>query len=53
MSEQARIHSQNMASGKVPFGHQGFQQRVTAVAIPYSSAAENVAYNQGYSEEAT
>lgn len=53
MSEQARIHSQNMASGKVAFGHQGFQQRVTAVAIPYSSAAENVAYNQGYSEEAT
>lgn len=53
MSEQARTHSQNMASGQVPFGHQGFQQRVTAVAIPYSSAAENVAYSQGYSEEAT
>lgn len=53
MSEQARIHSQNMASGKVAFGHQGFAQRVTAVAISYSSAAENVAYNQGYSEEAT
>lgn len=53
MSEQARIHSQNMASGKVSFGHQGFQQRVTAVAIPYSSAAENVAYNQGYSDPAT
>lgn len=53
MSEQARIHSQNMASGKVAFGHQGFQQRVTAVAIPYSSAAENVAYNQGYSDPAT
>jgi len=52
MSEQARIHSQNMASGKVPFGHQGFQQRVMAVAIPYSSAAENVAYNQGYSDPA-
>ena len=52
MSEQARVHSQNMASGKVPFSHQGFQQRVTAVAIPYSSAAENVAYNQGYNEEA-
>lgn len=53
MSEQARVHSQNMASGKVPFSHQGFQQRVTAVAIPYSSAAENVAYNQGYSDPAT
>lgn len=53
MSEQARLHSQNMASGKVPFGHQDFQQRVTAVAIAYSSAAENVAYNQGYSDPAT
>lgn len=53
MSNQARIHSQNMASGKVPFGHQGFGQRVTAVAISYSSAAENVAYNQGYSDPAT
>ncbi len=53
MSEQARIHSQNMASGKVAFGHQGFAGRVTAVAIPYSSAAENVAYNQGYSDPAT
>lgn len=53
MSEQARIHSQNMANGRLPFGHQGFQQRVTAVAIPYSSAAENVAYNQGYSDPAT
>ena len=53
MSEQARIHSQNMANGKVPFGHQGFEQRVTAVAIAYSSAAENVAYNQGYSDPAT
>lgn len=53
MSEQARIHSQNMASGKVAFSHQGFQQRVTAVAIGYSSAAENVAYNQGYNDPAT
>ena len=53
MSEQARIHSQNMASGKVPFGHEGFGQRVTAVAIAYSSAAENVAYNQGYIDPAT
>ncbi|HLP88477.1 MAG TPA: CAP domain-containing protein [Nostocaceae cyanobacterium] len=53
IDNQARIHSQNMASGKVPFGHQGFQQRVTAIGIPYTSAAENVAYNQGYSDPAT
>lgn len=51
ISEQARIHSQNMASGRVPFSHEGFEQRVKAIgrAIPYRQAAENVAYNQGYS----
>lgn len=55
ISEQARLHSQNMASGAVPFGHDGFQQRIQAIAkvIPYSAAAENVAYNQGYSDPAT
>lgn len=52
MSEQARAHSQAMASGRTPFGHNGFQQRVQTLArvIPYSRAAENVAYNQGYSD---
>jgi uncharacterized protein YkwD len=49
---QARIHSQNMANGKVPFGHTGFQQRVKAIAIPCIAAGENVAYNQGYSDPA-
>lgn len=52
ISEQARMHSQSMASGRTPFSHNGFQQRVQAIArtIPYSRAAENVAYNQGYSD---
>lgn len=55
ISEQARTHSKNMASGAVPFSHQGFAQRVQAIAkvIPLSAAAENVAYNQGYSSPAT
>ena len=56
MDNQAKIHSQNMANGKVPFGHTGFSERVKAIkanGIPYSSAAENVAYNQGYSDPAT
>jgi uncharacterized protein YkwD len=53
IDNQARIHSQNMASGKVAFGHDGFQARITAIGIPYSAAAENVAYNQGYSDPAT
>jgi uncharacterized protein YkwD len=55
ISEQARIHSQNMADGKVPFSHEGFQQRVQAISvkISYSSAAENVAYNMGYDDPAS
>ena len=52
ISEQARIHSQNMANGKVPFSHQGFEQRIQAIArsIDYRAAAENVAFNQGFSD---
>ncbi len=52
IAQQARIHSQAMASGKVPFSHNGFEGRVKVIAksIPYRSAAENVAYNQGYSD---
>jgi uncharacterized protein YkwD len=53
MDNQARIHSQNMANGQVPFGHSGFSQRVQATGISYRGAAENVAYNQGYSDPAT
>ena len=52
ISQQARIHSQNMATGKVPFSHQGFERRVMAIPLKYSSAAENVAYNTGYSNPA-
>jgi len=50
--EQSRIHSQNMANGKVPFSHNGFDGRVDAIArsISYRGAAENVAYNFGYSD---
>jgi uncharacterized protein YkwD len=53
IDQQARIHSQNMATGRVPFSHDGFSQRLQAIGIPYSSAAENVAYNQGFSDPAT
>ena len=35
-----------MASGKVPFSHQGFEQRVQATGIAFKDAKENVAYNQ-------
>jgi uncharacterized protein YkwD len=55
ITQQSRLHSQAMASGKVPFSHQGFEQRVEAIAksVSYSSAGENVAYNQGYKDPAT
>lgn len=55
ISNIARTHSQNMANGTVPFSHNGFSERVKAIAtmIPYRSAAENVAYNKGYSDPAT
>ena len=50
ISQQAKIHSENMAQGLVEFGHGGFQDRIEAVGnrISYRSAAENVAYNQGH-----
>lgn len=55
ISDIARTHSQNMAKGTVPFSHNGFQERVGAIAltISYNSAAENVAYNMGYTDPAT
>lgn len=52
MDIQSRIHSQNMANGSVPFGHQGFSDRVRNTGIPYSTAGENVAYNCGYGDPA-
>lgn len=50
ISEQAKIHSLNMAQHTVPFSHDGFQTRVQAIGknITYKTVAENVAYNSGY-----
>jgi uncharacterized protein YkwD len=50
ITQQARIHSENMASGKVKFSHDGFEGRAKAIAIPYQSVAENVAYNFGFND---
>ncbi|KAB8335740.1 CAP domain-containing protein [Scytonema tolypothrichoides VB-61278] len=52
ISRQARLHSLNMANGKAPFSHQGFRRRVGAIPIRYRSAAENLAFNLGYSDPA-
>ena len=54
ISEQSRIHSQNMVESK-NLSHEGFKGRVEAIAqsISYKSAAENVATNLGYDDPAT
>ena len=54
ISQQARIHSENMARGTVPFSHQGFSARADRLkgVLPYSRVAENVAYNQGFDHPA-
>ena len=51
ISEQSRHHSQAIASRQMPFSHNGFEARVNVIgrSIPYRSAAENVVYNQRYS----
>jgi len=51
---QANGHSRNMASGSVPFGHDGFDARVAAIRAALGSggsAAENVA--MGYTSAAS
>ena len=55
ISKQAQIHSQNMAQEEVKFSHVGFDDRVDTLgkSIAYTSAAENVAYNQGYQDPAS
>ncbi|MFC3909256.1 CAP domain-containing protein [Legionella dresdenensis] len=48
MSEQARLHSLDMATHKVPFGHDGFRNRIGIIYKQVNSprgGAENVAYN--------
>jgi len=51
--EQANAHSRNMASGAVPFGHDGFSARIAAIRAALGSGgsgAENVA--MGYTSAA-
>ncbi|KAL0482544.1 hypothetical protein AKO1_014453 [Acrasis kona] len=47
-----RIHSDDMAEKKVPFGHAGFEKRVKSYPMPFRSAAENVAMNSGCTDVA-
>jgi uncharacterized protein YkwD len=50
LAAQARQHSAAMANGQTAFGHDGFDGRVKGSGVAYQGAAENVAYNQGYSD---
>lgn len=49
ISQQAREHSKMMSTSQ-SLSHDGFEQRVDIIAqsISYQTAAENVAYNQGF-----
>jgi uncharacterized protein YkwD len=50
IAQQSRQHSQNMANSGV-LSHNGFSGRVSTIGrtIRYRSAAENVAFNSGFS----
>jgi uncharacterized protein YkwD len=54
ISEQARLHSVAMATGRTPFGHRGFDDRVRVLkqAMSFRRSAENVGYNQGFDDPA-
>jgi uncharacterized protein YkwD len=54
ISQQARIHSENMAKHIVEFSHDGFDGRIEALEdqIVYRSAAENIAYTMGFADPA-
>lgn len=46
---QAYNHSKNMATGRTPFGHTGFEDRISAISKTegrISASAENVAYGE-------
>jgi len=55
MVTQARNHSANMAVGRTPFGHDGFEDRVEEIAktVALAGAGENVAFNTGFDDPAT
>jgi len=45
MADEERAHSQAMAIGQIPVGHQGFEERIARIneIIPWSVISENVA----------
>ena len=55
IAEECRIHSKNMADGVVPFGHEGFYERIHNIRkeIAYLRAGENLAWISGASDPAS
>lgn len=55
ISEQAEVHSRDMASGRAAFGHDGFEIRTERIAqqLSHKGSAENVATNRGYDNPAS
>jgi uncharacterized protein YkwD len=53
--EVCRGHSKDMLKGTVPFGHDGFEDRVTTIQLTIDAweSGENVAWNEGYDDPAT
>jgi uncharacterized protein YkwD len=49
LSDLAEGHSRNMATGKVPFSHEGIEERTKAIGqkFSFSGIAENVGYTMG------
>jgi len=43
----AARHAQQMATGAMPFSHDGFDERVSAFPVPQRGAGENLAFNSG------
>jgi uncharacterized protein YkwD len=54
LGELAREHSREMAQGRIPFGHSGFEQRAQIIRRSYahSELGENVGYNWGRADPA-
>jgi uncharacterized protein YkwD len=53
IDSQSKNHSQDMANGRIPFSHEGFDDRVKATGIVIQRATENVAYNKGFNDPAS
>eukprot|EP01083_Nonionella_stella_P075003 203645_1 len=47
-----RVHSKDMADKKVPFSHEGFDERTKQYPFPFMSAGENLAMNNMVGNEA-